>query len=98
MLTALRLPSFLRHWPSVTGRADAEGWRSLRLLAALAEIKLAERDTRRIQRHLQQSQLPGGKTLATFDFRALPGVSRARIEALAAEDWVDWRQPHRQLH
>lgn len=89
MLTALRLPSFLRHWPGLTERADAEGWPASRLLAALAEIELAERDTRRIQRHLQQSQLPGGKTLATLDFPALPGVSRARIEALAAGDWVE---------
>ena len=89
MLTALRLPSFLRHWPRLTERADAEGWPASRLLAALAEIELAERDTRRIQRHLQQSQLPGGKTLATLDFPALPGVSRAQIKALAAGDWVE---------
>jgi DNA replication protein DnaC len=38
---------------------------------------LACRDARRIQRHLQQSELPGGKTLATLDFKALPGVSPA---------------------
>lgn len=89
MLTALRLPSFLRQWPALAERADAEGWPAARFLAALAEIELAERDARRIQRHLQQSQLPGGKTLATLDFKALPGVPRARIEALAAGDWVE---------
>lgn len=89
MLTALRLPSFQRHWQALAERADAEGWPASRFLAALAEIELAERDARRIQRHLQQSQLPGGKTLATLDFKALPGVTRARIEALAAGDWVE---------
>lgn len=89
MLTALRLPSFLRHWPALADRADAEGWPAARFLAALTEIELAERDARRIQRHLQQSQLPGGKTLATVDFRALTGLPRARIEALAAGDWVE---------
>ena len=46
-------------------------------------------ETRRIQRHLAESRLPGGKTLATFDFKALPGVPKARIEALAAGDWVE---------
>ena len=86
MLTALRLPSFHRHWQALADRADAEGWPASRFLAALAEIELAERDARRIQRHLQQSQLPGGKTLATLDFKALPGVTRAHIEALAAGD------------
>jgi DNA replication protein DnaC len=89
MLTALRLPSFQRHWQTLAERADVEGWPASRFLAALAELELAERDARRIQRHLQQSQLPGGKTLATLDFTVLPGVTRARIEALAAGDWVE---------
>lgn len=62
MLTALRLPSIQRHWPALAGRADAEGWPASRFLAALAEIELADRDARRIQRHLRESGLPGGKT------------------------------------
>ena len=89
MLTALRLPSFHRHWTSLAQCADTEGWPAARFLAALAEVELAERETRRIQRHLAESRLPGGKTRATFDFKALPAVPRARIEALAAGDWVE---------
>ena len=89
MLTALRLPSFQRHWQALAERADTEGWPASRFLAALAELELAERDARRIHRHLQQSQLPGGKTLGTLDFKALPGVTKARIEALAAGDWIE---------
>lgn len=89
MLTALRLPSFHRHWTALAECADIEGWPAARFLAALAEVELAERETRRIQRHLAESRLPGGKTLATFDFKALPGVPRARVEALAAGDWVE---------
>ena len=84
MLTALRLPSFHRHWPGLAERADEEGWPAARFLAALAEIELAERETRRIRRHLLEARLPAGKTLATFDFKALPSIPRARIEALAA--------------
>ena len=89
MFTALRLPSFLRHWQKLAERADAEGWPAARLLAALADIELAERDARRVQRHLNQSGLPGGKTLATFDFKAIPSMPRARIEALTAGDWIE---------
>ena len=33
--------------------------------------------------------MPAGKTDATFDFKALPSLPRARIEALAAGDWLD---------
>ncbi len=89
MLTELRLPSFHTHWPTLAERADKEGWPAARFLAALAEVEIAERETRRIRRHLIESRLPGGKTLATFDFKALPSVPRARIEALAAGDWLE---------
>jgi len=89
MLTALRLPSFQAHWQAFAARADDEGWSAAGFLAALAECELAERETRRIQRHLADSRLPAGKTLATFDFDALTTVPRRRIEALAAGDWID---------
>ena len=39
MLTALRLPSFHRHWPALAERADKEGWPAARFLAALAELE-----------------------------------------------------------
>jgi DNA replication protein DnaC len=89
MLATLRLPSFHRHWQALAARADTEAWPAARFLAALAEIELAERETRRIRRHLLEANLPPGKTLATFDFKALPSVPRARIEALAAGDWLE---------
>jgi DNA replication protein DnaC len=89
MLTSLRLPSFAKRWQGLAEQADAEGWPAARFLAALAECELAERETRRIQRHLNASHLPAGKTLATFDFKSLPSVPRKRIEALAAGDWVE---------
>ena len=89
MLAALRLPSFTRHWQNLAEQADAEAWPATRFLATLAERELAERETRRIRRRLNASRLPGGKTLASFDFKALPNVPRKRIEALAAGDWLE---------
>jgi DNA replication protein DnaC len=65
MLTALRLPSFSQRWRAFAEQADEEGWPAARFLAALAEGELAERETRRIQRHLNESRLPGGKTVGT---------------------------------
>ncbi|WP_333835191.1 ATP-binding protein, partial [Rubrimonas sp.] len=52
MLTTLRLPSFGKRWQAFAAQADQEGWPAARFLAALAELELAERETRRIQRHL----------------------------------------------
>lgn len=89
MLTDLRLPGISRAWQTFTERADSEGWPASRLLAALAEFEVAERETRRMQRHLTEARLPPGKTLDTFDFTAVPMVSKARVMALVAGDvWL----------
>ena len=89
MLTSLRLPTFARLWPELTQRADRESWPAARLLATLAELELAERVQRRIQRHLAEARLPEGKTLDSFDFTAVPMVSKAHVMALASGDaWL----------
>ena len=89
LLTALRLPTFARLWPEICERADAEGWPAERLLAALSELELSEREQRRIQRHLAAAKLMPGKTLDSFDFPAVPTVSQARVRALAEGDsWL----------
>lgn len=89
LLTALRLPTIRRQWEAFTAQADAEGWPAARLLAALAELELAERSQRRIERHMEQSRLPAGKSFDGFDFGAVPMVRRAHLEALASGDaWL----------
>jgi DNA replication protein DnaC len=89
MLTTLRLPTFARLWPDFARRADREGWPAERFLAALAELEIAERAQRRIQRHLAEARLPAGKTLDSFDFTAVPMVSKAHVMALASGDtWL----------
>ena len=89
LLTALRLPSFARLWPEFCERADKEGWPAERLLAALCELELSEREQRRIQRHLVAARLTPGKTLDTFDFSVVPSVSKAKVSALAEGDgWL----------
>lgn len=90
LLNDLRLPAIRLIWPEFTARADKEGWPAARLLAALAEHETAERARRRMERHLAEARLPPGKTLDTFDFDAVPMVSRAQIMALAAGDsWLE---------
>ena len=89
MLAELRLPSVRQLWQDFAKRADAEGWPAARFLAALAEHELADRSRRRIERHLREARLLPGKTLAAFDFQAVPTLSRAQVHALAAGDaWL----------
>ena len=86
MLGELRLPTVNRLWPEFAERADKEGWPAARFLATLIEHELAERVTRRIERHRIEARLPPEKTLATFDFAAVPRVRKAHILALTAGD------------
>ena len=78
LLGELRLPTFSKLWQSFTERADREGWPSARLLATLAELELAERAQRRIQRHLLAARLPPGKTLSSFDFTSMSWAAICR--------------------
>jgi DNA replication protein DnaC len=89
LLTELRLPGIKLMWSKLAQQADKEGWPAARFLVALAEHELADRDRRRIERHLAEARLPAGKTLATFDFDIVPMVSKAHVMTLASGDaWL----------
>ena len=75
-----------KSWGDFAARADKEGWPAARLLTALAEHEIAERDRRRTERHLAEAKLPAGKTLDTFAFEAVPMVSKAQVMAM----WHPW--------
>ncbi|SPD69459.1 putative insertion sequence ATP-binding protein y4iQ/y4nD/y4sD (plasmid) [Cupriavidus taiwanensis] len=90
MLNELRLPTIGRLWPEFAQRADKESWQATRLLGALLDHELAERAKRRIERHRTASRLDPTKTLAAFDFSAVPMVSKAHVMALASGDsWLE---------
>jgi DNA replication protein DnaC len=90
LLNELRLPAIKHLWEQFAERSDKEGWPAARLLMALAEHEIAERDRRRIERHLGEGKLLPGKTLENFDFAAVPMVSKAQVSALCAGDgWLE---------
>ena len=86
MLNDLRLPAIKQNWSDFAERADKDGWPAARFLAALAEHEIAERDRRRLARHLVEAQLLPGKTLDSFDFNAVPMISKAHVMAICAGD------------
>ena len=90
LLGELRLSGVKLVWAALAATADKEGWPAARFLAALAEQEMVERRRRRFERHLEEARLPPGKTLDAFDFTAVPMVSKAQVQALAAGDaWLD---------
>jgi DNA replication protein DnaC len=90
LLNELRLPAIKHLWEKFAERSDKEGWTAARLLMALAEHEIAERDRRRIERHLGEAKLLPGKTLDNYDFEAVPMISKAQVSALCAGDgWLE---------
>jgi DNA replication protein DnaC len=89
MLTDLRLPTIKRLWIDLAAQSDREGWRAERLLSVLFEHEMAERETRRLMRHRAESALPPDKSLDSFDFTAVPSVSKPHVAALIEGDgWL----------
>jgi DNA replication protein DnaC len=90
MLTELRLPTIKRLWPEVSERANRESWPAERLLSALFEHEMAEREARRLARHRLESQLPADKQLSSFAFEEVPTLSKAHVLALVEGDtWIE---------
>jgi DNA replication protein DnaC len=90
LLNELRLPAIKVMWPQFAEQADKEGWPAARFLAAITEHELAERDRRRIERHLAEARLLPGKTLDSFAFEAVPMISKAQVMAITAGDsWLE---------
>jgi DNA replication protein DnaC len=90
ILTELRLPTVKRLWAGLAEQSNKEGWPAERFLAAVMEHELAERETRRLERHRLESQLLPGKLLSSFDFTSVPTVSKAHVTALIEGDgWIE---------
>ncbi len=90
ILTELRLPTVKRLALDLCVQSDREGWPGNRLLEALFEHEMNEREVRRIERRRCESALSPDKRLSGFDFAAVPSVSKAQVTALAeGHEWLD---------
>ena len=90
MLTDLRLPTIKRLAGDLCAQSDTEGWPARRFLEALLEHEINEREARRIDRHRNESGLSADKRLSSFDFTAVPSVSKAQVMALTeGTEWLD---------
>src|SRR5262249_57134352 len=89
LLRALKLPAFARYGAEVAQKAEREGWTFGHYLHHLAELEVAERRRRRIERHQKESELPTEKTLATLDRTRLPAKVHKMLPTLCEGGFVE---------
>jgi len=89
LLAQLRLPVMKRLWEEMAKEAEIKGWPGPKYLSVLCEQEIAERDRRRLSRHMKEAKLPKAKTLESYDFGTVAGVSKSKIIGLASgEVWI----------
>lgn len=89
LLKELRLNAMEKQWETLAQQANDKDWSPEEYLATLCEEEVALRYQKRIHRFTREAKLPAGKTLASFDFKAIPAVKKSRIEQKLKEThWV----------
>ena len=90
LLTQLRLPTMKRLWEDIATEAEGKGWSGPKYLSNLCEHEIAERERRRLGRHMAEAQLPKGKTLESYNFESIAGINKKKILGLASgEVWIN---------
>ncbi len=84
----LRLPVFRSHWEETAKMAEKEGLTYEEFLWELTAKELSRRRTGRIERELNRSRLPLGKSLETFALDRLPAPLRRTVQTLSQGDFA----------
>jgi DNA replication protein DnaC len=91
-LKALNLPAFLCEHDRLARQCAAEGLDYSRYLLRLAELELAERRRRRVERLVRKARFPAVKSLDSFDFSALPRLDKRQVLELTRCEYVARRE------
>ncbi len=88
-LKTLRLPTFLREHDKQARICVAEGVDHECYLARLAELELIDRERRSmVERRIKSAKFPAVKSLDSFDFKAIPSLSKMMVLELARCEWT----------
>jgi len=85
----LRLTGLAQVVPEALALAHQQEWSLESFLVYLLEQEVTRRQQRRIERYLQQAQLPPGKTLDHFDQHRLPLRIRRQIPGLVQAEFIN---------
>src|SRR5262249_20709669 len=88
-LKELRLPSILREYAKTAQDAAAGNVSHEGYLLRLCAREVADREARSFAKRLREARLPSRKTLADFDFNAIPNLEQLAVHRLASCEFVD---------
>lgn len=89
LLKELRLSSMSKLWEELAIQAKNKGWSPERYLTKLCDYELADREQKRLSRRMNESGLPRGKSLETFEFEVVPDLNKTQIMGFGkGEVWI----------
>jgi DNA replication protein DnaC len=84
----LRLPTMGREFETLARDAAASNQTFAQFLLRLTEIELAARATNAVATRIKNAEFPVEKDFDTFDFTALPGLSKPKVLELGRCEWI----------
>jgi DNA replication protein DnaC len=85
----LRLPSMSREFERLARDAAATDRDYFEFLLSLTESELATRAAAAVERRIKEAKFPILKDLDTYDFSALPQLSKPKVLELARCEWIE---------
>ena len=85
----LHLPTMGAEFEKLARDAAATNQTFVEFLLRLTELELAARDAGAVARRIKQAGFPVLKDFDTYDFTALPGLSKPKVLELTRREWID---------
>jgi DNA replication protein DnaC len=90
-LKQLRLPTMLAEFEKLARDAAAADEGYEQYLLRLTELEVAARASNAVQARIRAAGFPVAKDFDTFDFTAVPHLSKPKVLELARGEWVEQR-------
>jgi DNA replication protein DnaC len=89
LLRSLNLKSFVRNYKEFADKSHKQKLSHIAYLHELVKAESSERQSRKVERLINEAKLPRGKTLDGFDLSKQPSLSPGRLKELAQGDFLD---------
>src|SRR5436309_10204594 len=88
-LRQLRLPTMGQEFEKLARDAAAGNQSFVQLLLSLTELELAARAANAVGTRIKNADFPVAKDFDTFDFTAMPGLSKPKVLELGRCEWIE---------